>query len=119
MARTLKNNAAFQTLTWTRLDDETTGKGKLKRRKKLLAKAGIVSTRTAKKSAADMLRCASAAMRTGMNHGLEIYMPAQPLEPGGPLALVPESLAQRPLMKQAMDVWAKLFMVCLSCPWFS
>jgi len=103
MARMLKNNAAFQTLTWTRLDDETTGKGKLKRRKKLLAKAGIVSTRTAKKSAADMLRCASAAMRAGLNHGLEVYVPAQALEPGGPLALVPESLAQRPFCKFVLD----------------
>ena len=99
MARMLKNNTAFQRLTWTRTDDEVTGKGKLKRRKKLLTKAGIVSTRTAKKSAADMLRCASAAMRAGLNHGLEVYVPAQPLEPVGPLALDPESLSLRPSCK--------------------
>ena len=99
----LKNNASFQRLTWTRPDDEVTGKGKLKRRKKLLTKAGIVSTRTMKKSAADMLRCASAAMRAGLNHGLEVYVPVQPLEPGGPLVLVPASLDQRPFCKFVLD----------------
>ena len=68
-----------------------------------LTDAGIVSVKTDKRSAADQLRCASAAMRAGLSHGLEVYVAQHRLLPGQPLALIPSSLAQRPFCKFVID----------------
>ena len=68
-----------------------------------MTKAGILSVKTQKRSAADLLRCASSAMRSGLDHGLEVYMPKKRLEPGGPLALFPIELDKRPLCKFMLD----------------
>jgi hypothetical protein len=68
-----------------------------------LTNAGIVSVKTEKRSAADQLRCASAAMRAGLGHGLEVYVAQHRLFPGQPLALIPSSLAQRPFCKFVLD----------------
>ena len=98
----IKNNLAFREMTWRR-PDESTGKGCLKKKGKILKEAGIISVKTHKRSAADLLRCASAAMRAGLNHGFEVYMPAQRLVPGGPLVLVPADLFERPFCKFVLD----------------
>jgi hypothetical protein len=98
----LKNNKAFRDMAWHQ-PDETTGKGALKHKKKALTKAGILSVRTEKRSAADLLRCASAAMRGGLNHGFEVFVPLRRLVPGGPLALIPAALSERPLCKFVLD----------------
>lgn len=102
MVKMLKNNMAVRDLAWF-MADETTGKGTLKRKKKALKAAGVISVRTQKRSAADLLRCASSAMRAGLSHGFEVFCPLQRLVPGGPLALVPVALKDRPFVKFVLD----------------
>ena len=98
----LANQQAFRSVAW-HTPDLSTGKGRLKSKKKVLARAGIVSLKTAKRSAADLLRCASSAMRAGLNHGLEVFVPSTRLRPGHSVILDPPAIADRPLVKFVLD----------------
>ena len=56
-----------------------------------------------KKATADTIKCLSATMMAGHNHGLEVYMPRTRLKPGGVLVLDPPLLKFRPLIKIVID----------------